>query len=189
MALTAISGQKTWLNVKNGLIIKSEKDPESGEYSNTEHRAIEGLVTDIIIVEKTDLQGTPYKELQIGISDDENYMLCSRMFKPFSDGLLLSLGNADLTKPVRIAPYKGKESNGKNPPVYCSVRYQGEKDSIKWVEDIPAIEKIDQGTGEYVIVRKERNIALLQLVEDIKEKYSMPISSNQELKSNQEVLD
>lgn len=173
MALTTISSQKSWLHVKNGLIHKYEKNAED-EWVSTEYKAVEGFITDINVVDKKDYQDMPFKELQIHMSDeDENYILCSRMFKPFSDGLLLSLANADLTRSVKITPYKGKETNGKA-PVYCSVRYHGEKETIKWIEGIPPIEKLDQGSGDIVFIRKDRNAALLKLIDEVKQKYHFP---------------
>jgi hypothetical protein len=168
MALHESKKDRQWLNVKGGFIQRPYKVDDEWHY--TDHPAIDGLVTDLKITDKTDSQGNDYKQLEVEIYDEKYFVLCSRMFKPFSDGLMMSLGNADLTKVIRISPYKGEAKKGKNAPTYCSVRYPGEKEAIKWIDGIPATELIDAGAGEKVPLRKERNEALLKLFDVLKEK-------------------
>ena len=159
MALHESRKDRQWLNVKAGFIQKPTKVGDEWQY--TEHPAIDGLVTDLKITDKTDSQGNDYKQLEVEIYDEKTYVLCSRMFKPFSDGLLMSLGNADLTKVIRISPYKGEAKKGKNAPTYCSVRYPGEKEAIKWIESKHNCEEFQSGLDSHASI--SRSISSIEI--------------------------
>lgn len=169
MSLLDANQSKIWLNVKNGTIQRPFKK-EDGSWDHTEHPAIEGHIVDFETVEKKDAVQKPFKELQVHIVDDAYYVLTCRLFKPFADGLLLSLANTDLNKSHRITPYKGKESGpGMNPPTYCSVRVKGEDETVKWIGDAPETKYEDNGDG-VTALRKERNEFMLELIKTLKEK-------------------
>jgi len=171
MGLVKNSGKKIYLNVKNAKVTKSYK--EDGTWKHIEYEAIEGHIVDFDIVDKTDATSKlPYKELQVQIIDDEYYVLTCRLFRPFSDGLLLSLGNTDLSLAHRISPYKGKKREGSalQAPTYCSVRVRGEDTPVRWIDDgVPKVKYEDNGDGTVSAKRKERNEYLINLIEKLKE--------------------
>ena len=167
MALIDYGRKKIYLNVKDGKIERPFKNSE-GAWERTTHSAIEGYVVDVEVQEKEDYTKRKYKELQLHILDDEYYVLCCRAFKPFSDGLLASLANTDLSKPHRISPYKGNAREaGITPPTYCSVKMKGNDESVRWIDGIPEIQYEDGGDGTTTPLRGERNKFFLNIIEEI----------------------
>lgn len=178
MGLLKANKKRVFVNVKfnpedeTGLQVPYK---EGTEWKSKGFKAIDGYIIDFDLVDKIDATKKPYKELQITLMDgpgtEKNILTC-RMFKPFSDGLLSSLGNCeDFSKPYRISPYRGKESGpGLNPPTYCSVRTKGDDAQVKWMENIPKIEYQDMGDGTTTPLRKERNEFFINLVSILKEK-------------------
>ena len=169
----------TFLNVKQGYIVKPVKNETTGKWEVSEDNkfgSIIGMIKGMNIVEKKDPTGVNYKELQVNIavenSDEKvRYILTHRMYKPFSDGLILSLANnVDFSKEIKISAYTKERPNqtGLKPSTLCAVRYADSDTNISWIKDVPE-PKVIKVEGEEIKSRKEKDIFIDKLVPVINE--------------------
>lgn len=172
----------TFLNVKQGYIVKPVKNEKTGKwevFDENKFGAISGWIKSLNVIEKKDNMGLPYKELQVGIqvvneSDNTRYILTHRMYKPFSDGLILSLANADdMSKEFKISAYIKQApaaATGIKASTLCAVRYADNTDTnISWVDGVPAVEILNV-EGEEIKSRKKKDIFINKLVEELQER-------------------
>jgi len=166
-----ISG-KIYFNVKNGGLERY--------YPETKEKKLFGLVgglpIDLRIVEKDDFdKKSKMKELQLEMWDDVNggeyYVICSRLHRSFSDGLILSLANIeDLSKKIIVKAYTlpQKEVNPTfKPSTFCAVRmYDNPEEKIKWIDGCPET-KIVTFKGQEIKDREERDAFIEALIPKI----------------------
>lgn len=186
----------TYLSIREGRIIKKTKD-ETGKWilkPENIYESLTGYVRDINVVDKA-FKDEKYKELQVTIeanvnkSTPERFTLTSHQYKAFSDGLLLALANADLTRELKISPYIKKDNKnqkgGIKPTSFCAVRYPGDEKTIPWISGFPDVEIIELPDGTEYKNKKERWIFIDNIVEDLKAKLEVIKANN----SNQPIIE
>ena len=133
---------KIYYNVKNGGLERYYPETKTKEVFGE----IGGLVLDLRVVDKVDYDKKPMKELQLEMWDNtdggEYYVICTRLHRSFSDGLILSLANVpDLTEKLIVRGYTvaNKDQNpAYQPSVFCSLKkYNNPEEKIKWIEGCP----------------------------------------------------
>lgn len=159
-----------YLNVRGGSLVKTV----AGTKEKKEYPAVEGLICDIKIVEKESFdKKSKYQEMQVEVFDDYFYLVCSPLYKPFTDGLVFSLANmtsAELATPVRISPYYSSKSKDlTNKSTFCSVKLQGHDEPVRWIEGYPKVEEITV-KNQVIKDREERNKFIDECIEEIREK-------------------
>ena len=188
------STNRTYINVVKGELRRSFKNDETEEWDHESFGTLEHqYLLELNVVEKTDFDKSTYKELQATLREnDDIYILAARLFKPFTDGLLLSLANADLSHKLTIKPYLGKDKSGTGQyaPTYCVLIDEETNENIRWIDGAPAIEYIegDEPGGKMIPKRKERNEFLINLIDEINENTKSNKETYEEsLKGDQEV--
>lgn len=167
-----ISG-KIYFNVKNGGLERY--------YPETKEKKLFGLVgglpIDLKVVEKEDYDKTKpkMKELQLEMWDDvnggERYVICTRLHRSFSDGLILAMANIeDLTQKLIIKAYTlpSKEVNPTfKPSTFCAVRlYDNPDEKLKWIDGCPDA-KIVTFKGQEIKDREKRDAFIEALIPKI----------------------
>jgi len=168
---------KIYFNAKGGGLERYYTDTKEKKLFGE----VGGLITDLRIVEKDDFdKKNKVKELQLEMYDEdekgkpEYYVICSRLHRSFSDGLLLTLANIpDLSKKVIVRGYTvpPKEVNPTfKPATFCSVRmYENAEKKLEWLAGCPETKTVTY-KGQDIRDREERDAFLEGLIEDIKVK-------------------
>lgn len=171
----------TYLSIRDGSIVKKTKDETGKWVTRPENifKSLTGYIRDINVLDKT-FKEEKYKELQVTVeansrkSTPERFTLTSNQYRAFSDGLLLALANADLTREIEISPYIKKDNKnqkgGIKPTSFCAVRYAGEEKTIPWVSGFPDVEPIQLPDGTEYKNKKARWDFVDNIVEDLKQK-------------------
>lgn len=161
------------------IVIKTKENDKWIIKPDDRYDHLSGYVREVRSVEK-EFQNEKYKELQLVIdvpvnktdSNFQRYTLNCRMYKSFSDGLLLSLANADLSKTIKISPYKEKKTkkDGLKPATFCAVRYVGDGAMIPWVSGVPKTEMIDLPGGKQYANRVDKDLFIDKIIADLQAK-------------------
>jgi hypothetical protein len=110
MGLGNNSGKIIFVNIKKGMLaIKKDNEAHLFEY-------LEGMLTDLEIRDE-EYQGEKYKKLCLKINDrGEDFLLQMRLDSGYGRAFCRIILNADLTKPMKIAPNftekDGKQAGG-----------------------------------------------------------------------------
>lgn len=179
---------KIFINIKEGNLIRYYPETKQTE----EIAEVGGILMDIKIIEKLEFNKIDkYKELRVELWDDINggeyYVISSRLYKPFSDGLIFALANLDNYKEKIIIRAYNKPNPNVNVPYkvsFCSVRKYDTNEKVKWIPNIPPI-KIETYKNSRIVDREERDAFINTLINNIREK----IKTNQDLINQTKIND
>jgi hypothetical protein len=160
---------KIYFNVKNGGLERYYSDTKEKESFGE----VGGLPIDLRIVEKDDFdKKSKIKELQLEMWDDVNggeyYVVCTRLHRSFSDGLILAMANLeDFTEKLIVKAYTLPPKDVSptfKPATFCSLKkYDNPEEKIKWVEGCPETKTV-QYKGQDIKDREERDAFLEALI-------------------------
>lgn len=107
MGLEKHKGRRLFVNIKQGELVIKTKESVQETYGS-----LTGILTNIGI-SRQEYQGQGYDRLELTISDgSETYELQMRFDSGYGRGFCYTIKNADLSKPIKFAPYY-KEKDGK----------------------------------------------------------------------------